>query len=212
MTVPEEGMSITFDRPRALARDDIGFMSWDHPMLRTALDLLLGGEQGNSTYGEWKGGGSEGMFMEIQAVAECVAPSELHVDRFLPATPIRVVVDHSMADVTGSLDLAEVKLDKGDVFRLLDRGAIRKKVLPAMLAKAQEFASTRMQAIVTEATSSMDTQYAREVQRLETLRELNDHVTSTEIAEMRRQQTQLKQALASTTLRVDSIKLVMRLP
>jgi ATP-dependent helicase HepA len=212
MTVPEEGMSITFDRSRALSREDVGFMSWDHPMVRTALDLLLGSEQGNITYGEWKAGETEGMFLEIQAVAECVAPADLHVDRFLPATPIRVVVDHAMSDQTENGEVAAARLEKGDVFRLLDRGAIRKKVLPTMLAKAQELASNRMQALVAEATATMDTQYAREVQRLETLRELNDHVTSTEIANTRRQQTDLEQALASTHLRVDAIKLILRLP
>jgi ATP-dependent helicase HepA len=212
MTVPEEGISITFERARALSREDFAFLSWDHPMVRTALDLLLGSEQGNSTYGEWKGGGSEGMFLEIQAVAECVAPADLHVDRFLPSTPIRVVVDHAMTEQTDNAEVAAAPLEKGDVFRLLDRGAIRKKVLPSMLNKAQELATARMQALVAEAITTMDTQFAREVQRLETLRELNDHVTSTEISDMRRQQTQIEQALASTNLRVDAIRLILRLP
>src|SRR4029078_11418408 len=125
MTVPEEGMSIPVERARALSREDFSFMSWDHPMIRTALDLLLGSEQGNSTYGEWKGGGSEGMFLEIEAVAEGVAPGDLHLHRFLPSTPIRVVVDHAMSEQTDNAEVAAAQLEKGDVFRLLDRGAIR---------------------------------------------------------------------------------------
>ena len=152
------------------------------------------------------------MFLEIQAVAECIAPAELHVDRFLPSTPIRVVIDHSMAEQTDNAEVAAAPLEKGDVFRLLDRGAIRKKVLPAMLAKAQEVAASRMKTLVADAITTMDTQFAREVQRLETLRELNDHVSATDIAEMRRQQTQLEQALAATNLRVDAIRLILRLP
>src|SRR5689334_898184 len=84
-TVPPEGQSITFDRTRALSREDLQFMSWDHPMLRSALDLLLGSEMGNSAFGVWKGGGSEAILLEAHLVAECVAPAALHIERFLPA-------------------------------------------------------------------------------------------------------------------------------
>jgi ATP-dependent helicase HepA len=64
-TVPEEGMTVTFDRTRALSREDLGFVSGDHPLVRASLDLLLGSERGNAAFGMWKGGGSEGMLLEI---------------------------------------------------------------------------------------------------------------------------------------------------
>lgn len=212
LTVPEEGMSITFDRTRALSRDDLGFMSWDHPLLRSALDLLIGSEQGNSAFGVWKGGGSEAIFLEVHCVAECVAPASLHADRFLPATPIRVIVDHAQAEHSEDAELAAAKLEKGDVVRLLDRGVVRKKFIPAMLAKAQEIAGEKMKTLVTDATTAMNTALVQEIERLETLREINDHVSPAEIAAARAQQTALAEALASTHLRVDAVRLIFRVP
>ncbi|HEY5908947.1 MAG TPA: hypothetical protein VIZ31_12950, partial [Vicinamibacteria bacterium] len=50
-----------------------------------------------------------------------------------------LVVDHAGAEQPDST-FADAKLEKGDVFRLLDRGAVKKKILPSMLNKAQEHA------------------------------------------------------------------------
>ncbi|MEQ1861004.1 MAG: helicase-related protein [Chthoniobacteraceae bacterium] len=211
-SVPEDGQSITFDRTRALSRDDLGFMSWDHPMLRSALDLLLGSEQGNSAFGVWKGGGSEAIMIEAHLIAECVAPAALHADRFLPATPVRVVVDHALTEHTDDPAVAAAQLEKGDIFRLLDRGVVKKKLIPAMLAKAKELAAARMQALVSEAMTAMNAQLAHEIERLETLAELNDHVTPAEIAAARQQQTDLQFVLAATDLRLDSVRLIFRVP
>ena len=38
--IPDGGITITFDRQTALQREDIAFLTWDHPMVRGAIDLL----------------------------------------------------------------------------------------------------------------------------------------------------------------------------
>jgi ATP-dependent helicase HepA len=211
-SLPEDGMSVTFDRARALSREDLGFMSADHPLVRGSWDLLLGAESGNTAFGIWKAPGSESIFLEIYAVVECVAPAALHVDRFLPATPIRVVVNHALTDFSEDEALASAKLEKGDIFRLLDRGAVKKKLLPAMLEKAQTLAAERMQRLVESATAAMTTQLQDEIERLEDLREINDHVRPEEIAAARQQQADLRAAITSARLRLDSLRLIFRIP
>src|SRR5262249_40236312 len=151
------------------------------PMVRSSLDLLLGAEAGNAAFGVWKAPGSETIFLEIHVVVECVAPAALHADRFLPATPIRVVVDHALAEYTESEALLSAKFEKGDVFRLRDRGVVKKKLIPAMLDKAQVLATERMQRLVEAANTAMTIQLRGEIERLEDLREINDHVRPEEI-------------------------------
>jgi ATP-dependent helicase HepA len=211
-TLREEGISLTFDRTRALSREDLGFGSVDHPLVRASWDLLLGSESGNSAFGIWKEPGTEAMFLEIYAVVECVAPAALHVDRFLPATPIRVVVDHSLADKSKDADLTAARLEKGDIFRLLDRSAVKKKLLPAMLAKTQAIAAERMQEFVEKANTTMAAQLKEEIERLEDLRSVNDHIRPEEIAALRAQEEGLKTAIASARLRLDSLRLIFRTP
>jgi ATP-dependent helicase HepA len=87
--LPAEGVAVTCDRKRALVREDVQFLTWDHPLVAGALDLLLGSEKGNCCLDETGDGAS----MEAVYVLECVAPPHLHADRFLPPTPIRVVVE-----------------------------------------------------------------------------------------------------------------------
>ncbi len=210
--VPEEGMTVTFDRARALSREDLGFMSGDHPMVRAAWDLLLGAESGNASFGVWKSPGTEAILLEIHAVVECVAPAALHADRFLPATPIRVVVDHALAEHTESEALLSARFEKGDIFRLLDRGVVKKKLLPAMIEKAQALATDRMQRLIEAASTAMTIQLRGEIERLEDLRQINDHVRPEEITAARQQQTDLHTAIASAHLRLDAVRLIFRIP
>jgi len=210
--LPEEGMTVTFDRARALSREDLGFVSGDHPLVRASWDLLLGAESGNASFGVWKTPGEEAILLEVHAVVECVAPAALHTDRFLPATPIRVVVDHALAEHTDNETLASARLEKGDIFRLLDRGVVKKKLLPAMLEKAQALAAERMQRLVEAASTAMTIQLRNEIERLEDLRQINDHVRPEEIAAARQEQTELQAAIASARLRLDAVRLIFRIP
>ena len=86
--LPSGGFTITFDRQRALVREDMQFMTWDHPLVTGAFDLLLGSEKGNCSADPGAVPGLEALYL-----LECVAPLQLHVDRFLPPTPIRVKLD-----------------------------------------------------------------------------------------------------------------------
>ncbi len=210
-TLPADGMSVTFDRTRALSREDLGLMSGDHPLVSGALDLLLGSERGNTAFGVWKNSGGESILLELHAVVECVAPAALHADRFLPPTPLRIMIDHAMADRSDDDAVRSAKLDKGDIFRLLDRGAMKRKLLPAMLAAAQTLAATRMASVVASATHAAETQLQDEIERLETLRTINDHVRPEEIAAAQKQKADLHTALSSAHLRLDSLRLILGL-
>jgi len=208
----EEGLSVTFERARALSREDLGFISPDHPLVRGSLDLLLGSESGNSAFGVWKTPGTEAILLEVYYVVECVAPAALHADRFLPATPVRVVVDHALVDHSSDAAVSSAKLEKGDIVRLLDRGVVKKKLIPAMLTATQKLATTSMQQLVEAATAAMNSQLQDEIERLEDLRELNDHVRPEEIAAARQHQSDLATALATARLRLDALRLIFRIP
>src|SRR5262249_50173712 len=47
--LPAEGVTVTCDRQRALVREDVQFLTCDHPLVTGAFDLLLGSERGNSS-------------------------------------------------------------------------------------------------------------------------------------------------------------------
>lgn len=209
--MPDEGLSVTFDRKRALSRENIGFMSGDHPLVRGALDLLLGDVSGNSSFGIWKGAGEESLLLELHFVVECIAPSALHVDRFLPATPIRIVIDHSMLDQTDDEALKKAKLIKGDINKLLDRAVVKKKILPGMLTKARALAEEKMMALVSSASSLLKAQLDHEIERLSDLQEINDHVQLEDVAALKRHREELESAISSARIRLDTVRLIWKM-
>ena len=207
-----EGLVGTFERGRALSREDVTFLSADHPLVAGALEMMLGGESGNSSFGVWKGGGKESLLLEVYAVVECVAQTSLHSDRFFPATPVRVLVDHELHDLTDEFPASALVLEAGESTRLLEKAVVRRKLIPSMLAKAQELGNERAKAFVESATAQMNAQLRAEVSRLEELGELNDHVRPEEIAILEAQRTALEAAFANARPRVDALRLILRTP
>jgi ATP-dependent helicase HepA len=206
-----EGAMFTFERVRALAREDVGFLTPDHPLVQASLDALLGIEAGNSVFGVWRSGEADGILLEIHFVIECVAPPGLHADRFLPATPVRVVVDQTLGDRSDDDSFRAAEFEKGDVFRLLDTPVFKKKHLPAMLAKATEIAGKRKESIVQAAAMRANEQLKGEIERLEDLRRINPSIRNEEITGLQELKNSLLEAFASATVRTDALKLVLRL-
>ncbi|HEY7775762.1 MAG TPA: RNA polymerase-associated protein RapA, partial [Kineobactrum sp.] len=93
--LPEDGVSVTFSRSKALAREDIAFMTWEHPMMVDAMDMLHSTELGNATIAtiKLKGIAPGTMLLESIFTVNCVAPRGLQLERFLPLTPLRLLVD-----------------------------------------------------------------------------------------------------------------------
>jgi len=81
-SMPAEGMVATCDRRRALSREDVGFLTWDHPLVTGAMDLLLGAETGNCAFAVFPAANERTMLLELVFVLETIAAPRLHADRF----------------------------------------------------------------------------------------------------------------------------------
>ncbi len=210
--LPAEGLTVTCDRQRALAREDVQFLTWDHPLVTGALDLLLGSEQGNSSFAKWPDAKATGLYLETIYLLECVAPPQLHVDRFLPPTPLRVLVDHRGRDVGSAITPESLRrnLKKGDAYALLDNPEFREDLFPLLIEKSQSVASSAVAGIVAKARQEMNTQLAREIERLKELQKVNRSVRPDEIQLLVEQQRALDQHLSSARLRLDAIRLIQR--
>ena len=66
------------------------------------------------------------MLLECHFVMECLAPSRLHAERFLPPTPYRVVVDHKGKDHSDDEGLPAANLEPGNPRKLVSQSVFRK--------------------------------------------------------------------------------------
>lgn len=93
--LPQDGCTITFDREQALSREDTQFISWEHPIIRNGLDLVLSGDTGSCAVSVLKNKALPvgTLLTELIYVVEAQAPKQLQISRFLPATPVRLLID-----------------------------------------------------------------------------------------------------------------------
>lgn len=212
--IPEEGLVVTLDRQRALSREDVAFLTWDHPMVSGALDLLLGSPRGNCVFGLWPDPHERSLLLEVWFVLEPVAESRLHVDRFLPVTPLRIVVNHQGKNLTDHVprSLLEQHVRRAPPFRLLDDPKIRRTILPAMIHAAESAVETLSQHLIQESLKAMHGLMNHEIRRLEYLQTLHGHVRPEELEFSRHELQELTHALRTARTRLDTIRLVWKGP
>jgi ATP-dependent helicase HepA len=213
-SMPAEGMIATRDRRRALGREDVGFLTWDHPMVTGAMDLLLGAETGNCAFAVLPAASERTLLLELIFVLEAIAAPRLHADRFLPTTPVRLLVNHKLEDVSAihPASTFEHKLKKGSPFKLIENPDIARRTLPDMLQYASTLAETQASAVRASALNAMNQLLGHEVQRLKNLRQVNDHVRPEEIELAEGQQAELTAAIQQSRLRLDALRLIWKGP
>ncbi|MCH2073370.1 MAG: RNA polymerase-associated protein RapA [Puniceicoccaceae bacterium] len=214
--LPEEGTTVTCDRTRALGREDIGFLTWDHPMVRGAIDLTLSSEKGNSSIVVWKDPSVQAPAIMIEAiyVLESVAPARLHVDRFLPPTPVRVLVDPSGKDCSQQFTHDTINKYCGDeeVFRLKQDPELLQAIVPEMLCAAEKHANTQKSVRLTTAMNQAHERLDGEASRLKKLHKVNPNVRQEEIKIAETVKSDVIRHISKAHLRLDAVRLILGEP
>ena len=206
-------VTVTCSRAHALHREDVQFLTWDHPLAGGALDLLLTSEKGNCAFARWVDEGPPTLYLEAMFVLESIAPSTLHIDRFLPPTPVRVVVDHAGRNASPALPAGQEGLQAAASGRsLLARADVRDRLLPKMVESAKALAEATVPALVDAARAAMRAAMDDEIARLTHLRRRNPVVRDEEIAALRQQRDDLDAHLQQSRLRLDAVQLIHRGP
>ena len=209
-SIPADGTLVTFDRGRALVREDIPFVSRDHALVQDTLDLLLNSPSGTTAFA-LIATGKPNLLVEAVFVLETVADSRWHVDQFLPPAPVRVVVDAGGQDLTAERPAGPLDDDTPEhaLQRFLERPLFNAALLKTMVDAATAVAETQSGHIRETATTRAAATLGAEIQRLIDLRRVNDHVRAEEItlAQERLQHTQA--AITQARLRLDSLRLIV---
>jgi ATP-dependent helicase HepA len=209
--LPEEGLTATANRARALSRESVGFLTWDHPIVTSVLDMLLGSEQGNSSFALWPGAPEAGVLVEAIYVLETQAPAALHLDRFLPPTPLRIVLNHKRKELTAEAppELLATSLKEGDAAVLGAQMEEFGTLIPGMVRVTEIIAGKQTKPIIEAATARAREMLGGEVTRLEQLRALNPSVRLDEIEAAKRDLEHVQEQLAKATPRLDAVRLIL---
>jgi ATP-dependent helicase HepA len=207
-------VGMTSDRERATHQGELDFLTWDHPMVTGVLELLVGTERGNSAVAvanrPRSEGGRAGFWLEAVFVLDVVAPPELHVERFLPPTPVRILVDGAGNDITGRLpsERLQAELVDGRASLRFERSDEINQAVPGLVAKARARAEECRAQVIDDAATAMARTMTEEIDRLVYLAKVNDHVHSEEVEMRIRERDGLERAIRSAELRLDALRLI----
>lgn len=209
----EDGTTITFSRDKALAREDMEFASWEHPMILEAMDMVHSTELGNAAIGtiKLKGVAPGTMLLEALYTINCVAPRALQVERFLPLSPMRLLVDargKDLADLVPHTRLNDLVQSVKKPTALAIIKQVHEEVESKMsLAKNQ--AEIKLKEILAAAESAMREDLGAELSRMEALRMVNPSIRQEELDHLRHRIDECAIHIEHANLQLQALRLVI---
>jgi ATP-dependent helicase HepA len=209
----EDGITITVNRQIALAREDMQFFTWEHPTVTAAMDLVLSSETGNATITVVRNNDLKpGQFLlECLFIVECSAPAQLQIGRFLPATPIRILIDQNLKDLTlaiehRSLITNRTSFDQQKIVEFINN---QREHITKMLALAEGSAKTEMQSLIDDAAKTMLESLSAEIKRLVRLKKVNPTIKADEIEYLKDMTLLAHEHIQTAQIRLDAVRFLI---
>jgi len=210
--LPASGMTLTFDRATALTREDFTYLTWDHPMVTAAMDLILDEGFGQADCQVIK---AEELpktltFVEASYILQCTADSRLNIERYLPARVQSFSIGIDGQNYSEVIDAIDVDSRK----QRYDRNALRKVVvknreaLEGLMDKTAAMADESLPEMVEEARAAIDQEMSEARDRLTSLARVNPSVKSDEIDALDARHAALIEALGGTHSRAVSVRVM----
>ncbi len=208
-----EGCTVTFDREVALAQEHIHLLSWEHPMVQGSMDMVTTDDIGNTAVAVIKNkalpAGSH--FVEFIFIAESIAPSELQIGRYLPTTPIRILLDRNNTNLSDKITYEQFSKQLSPVGRKIasQLTAALQTQISTQIPNAHELAAVSLAGLQAEAMTTMQHSLGEELARLTALKQVNPNIREDELNFVKTQQQELSNYIDKAEIRLDAIRLIV---
>jgi len=211
--LPEDGLTVTYKRDQALAREDMQFLTWEHPLVRGAQDLIALSEFGNTAFCTLKlpplKPGT--LLLEALFVLHCPAPVELQLFRYMPQSLIRVLLDDKGKDLTAVLGINQFSKLLQKVPRNNAQDLVRhaRPTLTTMLQGAEQITAAKQADLIAQAKQLVTEQLKGELARMKALAQVNPNVRQQEVEYLEQRLASSQHFLSQAKLRLDALRVVM---
>ena len=205
------GMAVTTDRAIALSREDLGLITWDHPLIIGAMEQFFGKGVGSVNFVQWEAQQDPCFYLEMIYVLEVADPPGLYLQAFLPPTAIRVVVDqHGDDGGSGLPDGSSARYTDGSISLLRKLLPLISHQMRKMVDEGGMLARSRAAPVVAAARQSAAVQLNTAVKRLDALRRVNAAIGDSDVDAARQDADTMLRALSNYGLRLDAIRLIVK--
>lgn len=211
--LPEEGATITFNRKTALSRDDVQYLSWEHPMISGGMEMILSSDTGTTAVAILKNNSlpAATTFLELIYVVEAINTDNAQLSRFLPTTPIRLLLDKNAKDLGQNVTFDSFNRQLTPINRHISRKIANtsQPLIHQLIKDSLPAAQKLMADIINQAKHNMQQTLQQEQDRLQALKAVNPNIREEEIQYLRDQQSNFEQILAQTQLKLDAIRFIV---
>lgn len=211
--LPEDGITATYKRDVALSREEFQYLTWEHPMVTGAMDLVLSGDFGNVAICTMKLPPFKAGTILLEAIftMTCQAPASLQLHRYLPLTTVRIVVDSKKNDLSNILTEKHFNKLAKRVRRHSAQDFVRhtRTQINSMIEQAENLAGTQEKSIIQAATEQMQKVQQAQQHRLAVLAEVNPNIRQDEIDYLESETEELREYLDVAHIKLDAIRLAV---
>lgn len=213
LPLDEDGMSLTFSRKQALAREDLQFMSYEHPLVQAILEGVLSGAFGNTQVALLKSAAlPKGMLLiENHFRIEAIAAKRLNLSAYLPKQSLRVFLSERGDDLTAVATSEKILplIERLDKARARQVTKVRADIIDNRSQDAKQIATAQLDEISRQASAAFAEHMDKEIGRLTRLQAINPNVRHDEITALQELKQQGMQALGGLSLVPDSIRVLV---
>ena len=209
----DDGMTITYIRDTALSFEDAHYLTWEHPMVRDAIDMVSTNETGNTavTAIKFRCAPAGTILLEALYTLEATAVESLQSQRYLPPTTIRIVTDeqgknHDARLKHDAINDVAIEIDNSTAVQIV---RAKQKDLKRMLEHCEQLAQAQAPEILQAAHANAENILSTEFNRLKALRQVNPNVREDEIAFYQSQLKSLNTLIDATRLRLDALRVIV---
>ena len=209
----DEAVTITYDRNLALSREDMQFLTWEHPMVQGGMDLVLSGSMGNTSVALLKNKALKPgtVLLELLYVSEVVAPRALQLGRYLPPAALRCLLDSNGNDLASKVSFDKLNEQLEGVPRASANKFVQaqRDVLNPKINAGEAKIAPRHAERVAEAKQRLAADTEEELARLTALQAVNPSVRNSELDALRHRREQGLAMLDKAALRLEAIRVLV---
>ncbi len=209
----DDGVTATYSREMALSRDDMAFLTWENPIVQGAMHMILDTNHGNSAIATIKIKALKPGTLLLEAFynVACMAPKQLQVGRFLPASSIRTLVSLEGQDLSAVISHKKLSsmLDRIPMATAQALISQAKDPVEQLVAHAEKVANQQLPIVIAEANERMQAFQQAETHRLKALAEVNPAIRQEEIDYLNDVTEALGESLSQADLQLDAVRLII---
>ena len=211
--LPDDGTLITYDRTCALSHEDTQFLTWDHPMVTSAIDMVTSGEFGNSClsviHHDTLPTGTS--LLELLFRIDCPSPAHLQPRRYITQPVVRLLLDsdgNNLAKQHPHEALIDIAMQ---VERQVASQAIQAQAeqIRELVDTGHELINRELSNIQKSSIKSVESAYGEEIQRLVVLAKHNPNIRQADILELEENLRELIRSLEHAEANLDAMRLVV---